>query len=88
MDERDAAQAVELVRALRNELHEMTRQLVRLECQDLTGTSSRASAIRCEAAALRRDINEAQTLIDLLQLRYLNGNGHAQRRLQNNRGVQ
>ena len=72
MHERDVAQAVELVRALRNQLHEMTHQLVRLERQDVTGTSSRASAIRCEATALRRDINEAQILIDQLQRCYLN----------------
>jgi hypothetical protein len=80
MDERDAAQAVELVRALRDQLHEMTHQLVRLERQDVTGTSSRASAIRCEAAALRRDISEAEILIDRLQRRYLNSRGHAQPR--------
>ena len=80
MDERDAAQAAELVRALRNQLHVMTHELVRLERQHVTGTSSRSSAIRCEAAALRRDINEAQTLVDQLQLRYLNRNRHAQPR--------
>ena len=78
MEERDAAQAAELVRALRNQLHVMTHELVRLERQDVTGTSSRASAIRCEAAALRRDINEAQILIDRLQRRYLNDDGQAQ----------
>jgi hypothetical protein len=70
MDERGAAQAAEFVRALRDQLHEMIHELVRLEGQDVTSTS-RASAIRCAAAALRRDINEAQTLIDRLQRRYL-----------------
>jgi hypothetical protein len=80
MEERDAAQAAELVRALRNRLHVMTHELVRLERQDVTGTSSRASAIRCEAAALRRDIKQAHTLVDLLQLRYLNNNRHTQPR--------
>ena len=80
-NERDVAQAVELVRALRDQLHQMTHDLARLEHLRASGTSSRASAIRCEAAALRRDINEAQAHIDLLQLRYLNGNGHAQPRL-------
>jgi hypothetical protein len=80
VDERDAAQAAELVRALRDQLHQMTHQLVRLECQDVSGRSSRASAIRCEAAALRRDIDEAQILIDRLQRRYLNSDGHAQPR--------
>jgi hypothetical protein len=60
VDDHDAAQAVELVRALCDQLHAMTRQLARLERLHVTGTSSRASAIRCEAAALRRDINEAQ----------------------------
>jgi hypothetical protein len=80
MDERDAAQAAELVRALRNQLHVMTYELVRLERVDVTGTSGRASAIRREAAAMRRDIDEAQTLVDLLQLRYLNSDRHAQPR--------
>ncbi len=32
-----------------------------------------ASAIRSEAAALRRDISEAQALIDRLRNRYING---------------
>jgi hypothetical protein len=36
--------------------------------------------MRLEAAALRRDINEAQVLIDRLQLRYLNSARHAQPR--------
>jgi hypothetical protein len=64
MDGCDASQAAELARALRHRVHEMTHQLVRLERQHVTGTNSRASAIRCEAAELRRDINEAQSLID------------------------
>jgi hypothetical protein len=75
------AQAMELVRALRHQLHAMTRQLARLERQGVAGTTSRASAMHCEAAALRRDIHEAQFLIDRLERRYLNGNGHAQPRL-------
>jgi hypothetical protein len=81
MDERDAAQAVELVRALRDQLHQMTHQLVWLECQDATATNGRASAIRSEVAALRLDINEAHFLIDRLEPRYLNGNGDAHPRL-------
>ena len=81
MDERDAAQAVQLVRALRDQLHEMTRQLARLERHRVTGTNGQASAFRCEAAALRRDINEAQILIGRLERHYLNGNGQAQPRL-------
>jgi hypothetical protein len=72
VDARDVAQAAELVRALRGQLHEMTHQLVRLERQDVTGRNSRASAIRCEAAAMRRDINQAEILIDRLHRRYLN----------------
>jgi hypothetical protein len=81
VDEHDAAQAVELVRALSDQLHEMTRQLSRLERRGVIGTNGRASAtIRREAAALRRDISKAQFLIDRLERRYLNGNGHAQPR--------
>jgi len=81
MDQRDAAQAVELVRALCDQLHEMIHQLARLERQGGIGTRGRASAIRCETAALRRDINEAQFLIDRLERRYLNCNRRAQPRL-------
>lgn len=83
MDARDAAQAVELARALCDQLHEMTRQLERLERQGVTGMKGRASAIRCETAALRRDINEAKTLIDRLERRYLNSIRHGQPRLPN-----
>jgi hypothetical protein len=77
---RDVAQAVELVGALRDQLHEMTHRLVLLECHDVPGTNGPASAIRCEAAALRLDISDAQFLIDRLQRRHLNGDGHAQPR--------
>jgi hypothetical protein len=76
MDEHDAPQAVELVRALRRQMHQMTHQLLRLECQHVTGTNGRASAIHREAAALRRDIDEAQTLIDRLQRNYLHEGPH------------
>jgi hypothetical protein len=67
MGECDAAQAVELVRALCDALHEMTHQLTWLE---------RRGALR-EAAALRQDINEAQTHINRLQSRYLNRDRYA-----------
>ena len=65
------AQAVELVRALRDQLHYMTSRLAWVEHQDVTGSTSRA--LRMEAAELRRDIKEAQALIVQLQRRYLNG---------------
>jgi hypothetical protein len=80
MDERDAAQAAELVRGLRGQLHKMTNELVRLERQHVSGTSSQASAIRREAAVLRRDIAEAQSHIDRLQRRYLSGGERIQQR--------
>jgi hypothetical protein len=80
VDPHDAAQAVELVRALCDQLHEMTRQLAWFERQGSTEMKGRASALRCEAAALRRDINEAQILIDRLERRFLNGNVHARPR--------
>ena len=83
MDDCAAAQAVELVRALRDQLHETTQHLAQLERQGDTATNGQASAIRSETAALRRDINEAQTLIGRLQRRYLNDlndHGHARPR--------
>ncbi len=70
MGERDAAQAVALIRALCDLLDEMTRQLTWLEHRDARG----------EAAALRQDINEAQTHINGLQRRYLNSDRHAHAR--------
>jgi hypothetical protein len=80
MDEVDAAQAVELIRALRDQLHQMTHQLSGLDRHDVVGTNGRASGFRSEAAALRRDIDEAKGLIDRLQSRYLNSDAHAPRR--------
>ena len=79
MGDRRAAQAVELVRALRHQLREMTSQLAWVERQDVTGRNGRTCAMRLEAAALRQDIQEAQFLIDRLQRRYLEGNGSATR---------
>ena len=74
MDEVDAAQAAELVRALRDQLHQMTHRLAWVESRD----ESHAQRIRLEAAALRRDIYEARRHIDRLERQYLNSNGHRQ----------
>jgi hypothetical protein len=79
VDAHDVAQAVELVRALRHQLHEMTRQLNLLERQSVMSPNRRPSAVRLEVAALRQDISQAQFLIDRLQRRYLSGNGHGTR---------
>jgi hypothetical protein len=68
------AQAVELIRALREHVLKMTSQLAWIERQDVTGRNARAYAMRIEATALRRDINEAQILIDRLHRRYLKTN--------------
>jgi hypothetical protein len=62
------AQAVEFVRALHVHLRKMTSQLAWIERLDVTSRN----AMRVEAAALRRDIDEAQILIDRLHRRYLN----------------
>jgi len=58
----DDAQAVQLVCALRDAINEMTHRLAWLESRD----DSQAQPIRLEAAALRRDIYEAQRHIDRL----------------------
>jgi hypothetical protein len=50
-----------------------------VERQDVTGTNARACAMRLEAAMLRKDIQEAQVLIDRLRLRYLDGDERTQR---------
>jgi hypothetical protein len=67
----DTAQAVELVRALRYQLHEMTIRLAEVERHCVTCRNRRACEMRMEAAALRRDITEAQVHIEQLQRRYL-----------------
>ena len=64
-----AAQAAEFIRALRVQLLQMTGRLTWIERQGVTGRSS-SREIRLEAGALRRDIQEAQILIDRLR-RYL-----------------
>lgn len=81
VDAHDAAQALELVRALRDQLHEMTGRLTWLQRESAYSSTGRAAAIRLEVAALRRDIDEAQIFIRRLQRRYnLNDNGHGQAR--------
>jgi hypothetical protein len=70
MGDSDAAQAVELIRALCDAIDEMTRRLAWLE--------SRGAQL--EAAALRQDVNDAQTHINRLQRRYLNGDRRARAR--------
>ena len=60
-----AAQAAEFIRALRVQLLQMTGRLTWIERQGVTGRSS-SREIRLEAGALRRDIQEAQILIDRL----------------------
>ncbi|HUH70817.1 MAG TPA: hypothetical protein VLZ05_19245 [Mycobacterium sp.] len=78
MGDHQPAQAVELIRALLHQLREMTSQLAWVERQDVTSRNGRAFAMRMEAAALRRDIHEAEFLIDRLQRRYLNGDERTQ----------
>jgi hypothetical protein len=73
----EVAQAVELVRALRDQLQRMTTRLARVEREDVTGRTNRDA--RMEAAEPRRDIKEAEALIYQLQRRYLNDDGNASR---------
>jgi hypothetical protein len=70
------AQAAELVRALGHQLDDMTTQLDRVE--RLGAKHSRSSAIRLEAATLRKDLREAQRLIDRLKRLYLAGDDQTQ----------
>jgi hypothetical protein len=63
---------MQLVRALRDQLNELSAQLAQVERQDVTlMKKGRASAVRLHASALRRDIKEAQALIERLQRGYL-----------------
>jgi hypothetical protein len=69
MGERDAARAVELVRALCEVLDKMTGQLTWVEQR----------GARLEAAALRQDIHEADAHIERLERRYLELTGTERR---------
>lgn len=79
--EREAAQAVKFIITLREHVNEMTAQLARLEDKSARATgASMVAATRVEAAALRRDISEAQLLIERLRTRYLKADQRTQRR--------
>jgi hypothetical protein len=67
MGERDAAQAAVLIRALSDVRDKMISRMTRLE----------KHGAQLDAAALRRDIDEAQTHITRLQRRYLGGDVQA-----------
>ena len=79
MHDCDSAQAAELIRALRDQLREMTHHLAWVESRDVPGPKW-PYALRLEAAALRRDIAEAQSHIDRLQRCYLSGGERIQQR--------
>ena len=69
MADSESLQAAQLVSALRDQLHQMTAELLRLERKHVrAGSSSRATLSK--AAGLRRDIQEAEMLIDRLRRRY------------------
>ena len=67
MGERDVAQAVVLIQALSDVRDEMIARMTWLERR----------GARLDAAALRRDVNEAQAHITRLQRRYLGGDVQA-----------
>jgi hypothetical protein len=67
MGERNAAQAAQLIRALSDVRDELISRMTWLESR----------GARVDAAALRRDVNEAQTHITRLQRRYLGGDVQA-----------
>jgi len=78
MQDCDPAQARELIRALCDRLREMTRHLARIDGRDAPGPNGHP--MRLEAAALRRDIAEAQMHVDRLQRRYLSDDERIQQR--------
>ncbi|MGA7055634.1 MAG: hypothetical protein WBZ37_31105 [Mycobacterium sp.] len=71
MQDSDPAQAVELIRALRDLVRERSHHLSWIEGRDVPGANGHP--MRLEAAALRRDIAEAQMHIGRLYRRYLSG---------------
>jgi len=79
MQDCDPAQARELIRALCDLVRERTHHLSWIEGRDVPGTDGHP--MRLEAAALRRDIAEAEMHIDRLYRRYLSGGERIQHRL-------
>ncbi len=73
MGEREAAQAVVLIRALSDVRDQMISRMTWLE--------RHGAQLEAEAAALRRDINEAQAHIAGLQRRYVGGEIAASQRV-------
>jgi hypothetical protein len=61
----------------------MTTRLAWVEREDVPGAPDRAHEMRLEAAALHRDIQEAQFLIGRLERRYLNGDERTPQQLDN-----
>lgn len=81
MRDQQTAQALALIRALREHVDEMRAQLAFVERKGAAAkSSSMVSATRLEAAALRRDMNEAQALIDQLRSHYMTGDDRTERR--------
>lgn len=68
------AQAVEFVRVLRVQLQELNDKLASIERRIKTASNARARALRIEATTLRRDIREAESLVEQLERCYLGGN--------------
>jgi hypothetical protein len=52
--DRQTVQAMQFIRALRHELHEMTTKLVQVERQEVTTRNGRACAMRDERRELNR----------------------------------
>lgn len=78
MQDCDPAQAAELVRALREQVREMTHRLGGVERRYVPGLDGHP--LRLEADALRRDIAEAETHVNRLCRRYLSGDERMQQR--------
>ena len=71
MDGWQVGQAFEFIRALRVLLGQMTSRLSWIERHYVAGHTSRACAMRSEANTLRQDIQEAQSLVERLERRYV-----------------
>ncbi|WP_156686838.1 hypothetical protein [Mycobacterium sp. Marseille-P9652] len=72
-------QASRFIGLLRGQVREMTGRLTWLERHGGNGRTERQRAMRTEAAALRRDIDEAEILIDRLNRRYLSADDDSRR---------
>ena len=76
-DDSNTAQAEKLVAALREQVRDMSSKLVTVEREGIGSGTSRARALRIQAAELRRDLDHARFLLERLDRRFPGVGAHS-----------